>query len=26
VALQTNLPSTASSFTASNIGVWGRFA
>jgi hypothetical protein len=26
VALQTNLPSTASSFTASSIGVWGRFA
>ena len=26
VALQSNLPSTASSFTASNIGVWGRFA
>lgn len=26
VALQTNLPTTASSFAASNIGVWGRFA
>jgi hypothetical protein len=26
VALQSNLPSTASSFTASSIGVWGRFA
>jgi hypothetical protein len=26
VALQSNLPATASSFAASNIGVWGRFA
>jgi hypothetical protein len=24
--LQSNLPSTASTFAASNIGVWGRFA